>query len=106
MADHDYKEGGWTDKYLIAKRCPECGGTTAGPCTCDVKGVGECTTCQGHGYVPVDPAAVYFVLRLDEDPHARAAAIAYANSVQRQNPQFAMDIRAKVDATRKPGFEI
>jgi len=45
---------------------------------------------------PIDPNADYFVLRLDKDEHARKAALAYADSVETENPVFAADIRAKI----------
>lgn len=41
---------------------------------------------------PVDPKAKYFVLRVDKDPHARAAMRAYSLSVQKDNPVLALDI--------------
>lgn len=41
---------------------------------------------------PLDPKAEYFVLRLDKDPHARKAALAYAKSVRQDNQRFAGDI--------------
>lgn len=41
---------------------------------------------------PVDPNAVYFTLRLDTDPHARAAVRAYAESVRRENSELARDL--------------
>lgn len=44
-----------------------------------------------------DPEAVYFVLRLDTDPHARVAALAYAQSVKPTNLNLAMDIVLKVN---------
>lgn len=68
MVDHDYKSGGWKNKYVIEK--------TDG--------------------TPLDSQAVYFVLRLDEDPHARVAALAYAESVASVNPQFSADIKTKL----------
>ena len=43
-----------------------------------------------------DPEADYFVLRLDKDPHARAAAKAYADSIKDENPNLAFDIRQQV----------
>lgn len=43
-----------------------------------------------------DPEADYFVLRLDKDPHARAAAKAYADSIKEENPNLAFDIREQV----------
>lgn len=64
-----YKKGGWEYKYHIEK----------------VDGS------------PVDPEAEYFVLRLDKDPHARVAAMAYAESVRRVNYQFADDIVSHVE---------
>ena len=39
-----------------------------------------------------DPFAQYFVLRMDTDPHARAAARAYAKSVQYENPKLADEL--------------
>ena len=68
-----YKEDGWKLKYIIEK----------------VDGS------------PVDPDAEYFVLRLDKDPHARVAALAYADSVEKDNPVFATDIRNHVAAYGK-----
>ena len=44
-----------------------------------------------------DPNAVYFVLRLDTDPHARIAATAYAQSIKPSNLNLAMDIMLKVN---------
>lgn len=77
-----YKEGGWQQKYQIKKivtlHGPERDGETK------------------QIVIDPDPNAVYFVLRLDTDPHARNAAFAYARSVQSENPQFAKDIRDKV----------
>lgn len=37
--------------------------------------------------------ARYFVLDHWHDPHARAALAAYAESVHRENPEFAADLR-------------
>ena len=45
---------------------------------------------------PVDPRADYFVLRIDKDPHARVAAMAYADSVEKDNGKFADGIRRAV----------
>jgi len=42
---------------------------------------------------PVDPDAQYFVLRIDTDYAARVAVLAYANSIQVDNPQFAEQLR-------------
>ena len=69
-----YKSGGWKQKYIVAKA-------------------------DGS---PVDPKAVYFVLRLDTDPHARVAAAAYAASVKATNPTLARDIWAKIDEAEYP----
>lgn len=41
---------------------------------------------------PVDPAARYFVLRYDTDPHARLAVWSYAMAVRVDNPQLALDL--------------
>ena len=43
---------------------------------------------------PVDPAAVYFPLRLDSDPYARIGARAYADAVRPANPRLAADLDA------------
>ena len=45
----------------------------------------------------IDPDAVYFVLRVDKDPHAIPALKAYADSVEKDNPEFASDIRALIE---------
>lgn len=41
---------------------------------------------------PVDDDAVYFVLRLDTDPHARRAAEIYAAHCREDNPELAQDL--------------
>lgn len=38
----------------------------------------------------------FFVLRLDSDPHARKAAIAYAESVKESNPHLSFDLYQRV----------
>ncbi len=43
-----------------------------------------------------DPDADYFVLRLDNDPHARIAAYHYALSVKEENPNLAFDLQRKI----------
>ncbi len=43
-----------------------------------------------------DPDADYFVLRLDNDPHARVAAYHYALSVKDTNPNLAFDLQKKL----------
>lgn len=65
-----YLNGGLEQKYIITKK-------------------------NGH---PVDPKAVYFVLRLDQDPNAIKAILAYAVSVGEKNPELAFDLFAKVDS--------
>ncbi|HYG66280.1 MAG TPA: hypothetical protein VD838_01425 [Anaeromyxobacteraceae bacterium] len=75
MADHDYRDGGLRPKYRVAKA-------------------------DGS---PLDEGADYFVLRLDADPHARAAALAYADAVQAENARLADDLRLRV-ASYEPGF--
>ena len=45
---------------------------------------------------PMEPGAEYFVLRIDSDPHARAAIKAYAQSIQKENPNLAFDLLRKV----------
>ena len=41
---------------------------------------------------PVDPHAQYFVLRLDTDPHAREAMMAYLSGVMFEDPEFANEL--------------
>lgn len=41
---------------------------------------------------PVDPKADYFVLRLDTDPAARAAAYIYAREVEKDFPELAQEL--------------
>ncbi len=41
---------------------------------------------------PVDPKAVYFTLRLDTDPHARAAIRAYIENCREAQPELAGDL--------------
>lgn len=45
---------------------------------------------------PCDESADYFVLRLDTDPHARAAARAYSESCKHENMELASDLLARV----------
>ena len=40
----------------------------------------------------VDPNAMYFVLRIDTDPHARVALLAYARSIRASEPEFANEL--------------
>jgi hypothetical protein len=55
---------------------------------------------------PIDEKAAYFLLRLDEDPHARMAAMMYAASVEQENPQLARELRAWVGEFESPGGKI
>jgi hypothetical protein len=72
MADHDFLKGGWNwDKYRVEKS----DGT------------------------PIEPGAVYAVLRIDSDPHARTALRHYAMTVSGINPILAADIMVKLDET-------
>ena len=103
MSDHDYRHGGWKDKYIIFKSGGSCGGCGGrgreGQRECYFQmGGRKCRKCLGTGIdlEPCDPNAMYFVLRLDEDPNARVAALAYADNVEAVNPKFAADIRKKV----------
>jgi hypothetical protein len=43
-----------------------------------------------------DINADYFVLRIDNDPHARVAAKCYAESIKQENRVLAFDILSKV----------
>ena len=47
---------------------------------------------------PIDPKAQYFVLRLDSDACARAAARSYARCVEQTWPGFAQDLFALTDS--------
>jgi hypothetical protein len=38
----------------------------------------------------------WFILRLDTDEHARIAALAYAKSIQPENPELATDLIERV----------
>ena len=68
MANHDYKTGRLTNKYRVEKTNGE----------------------------QIEQNAEYFVLRIDADPHAQTAAMAYANSIENENPEFARDIRNRL----------
>lgn len=53
---------------------------------------------------PVDPNAVYFTLRIDTDPHAVAAILAYIESCREENPNLAGDLEQLLrDLERIPG---
>lgn len=98
MADHDYKQGGWRDKYRLSKVEDPCGACEGLGYVRVPGGTRFCQRCDGTGVavIPVDLDAVYLVVRLDEDPHAAKAARAYAESVRSENPEFADDILAKL----------
>lgn len=93
MADHDYKHGGWKDKYVIFKN--KIIGTIGGSITYH-----DDPAATNKAILPifeqVDPMACYFVLRIDEDIHARRAARAYADSVRAENAVLADDIINKL----------
>ena len=93
-----YKEGGWQNKYRIQKYVGQSG------CNCREAHCG-CWTLSKPIFEDVDPEAVYFVLRLDTDPHARAAAREYARSVKDENPEFAEDILKKIHEGYMKGKE-
>ena len=92
----NYKRGGWDQKYVIQKRCARCRGKGLIGLRSIVPR--HCRRCEGTGVTQIDPKAIYFVLRIDKDPHARKAVLAYAASVEQDNPKFAQDIRDKVKA--------
>lgn len=43
-----------------------------------------------------DPHADYFVLRLDEDPHARQALKSYIKSIRKENQELAKNLQEKL----------
>jgi hypothetical protein len=69
MSEND-KDRGWYQKYII-------------------------TVTKADGSL-VDEQADYFVLRLDKDPAARTAALAYARACFNTAPQLAVDLVRKV----------
>ncbi len=75
-----YKKGGWRRKYFISKTILNDSGSIT-------------------GLRWVDEEAQYFVLRFDQDPHARIAMRAYAKSVEIDNPRFAADILDKLEGS-------
>lgn len=44
----------------------------------------------------IDPDAWYFVLRIDSDPHARAAAMEYCRSIRKENPKLSLELMEAV----------
>lgn len=86
-----YKDGGWKEKYVISKP------TKVTCTTCDSEKTDCGMACDGEvKLLEVGKKGVYFVLRLDTDPHARAAAREYARSVSGDNRQLSHDIYRKV----------
>lgn len=83
-----YEKGGWEGKYAIWKIAKKCRGCN------DIE---HNRDEQCPILMPVDPGAKYFVLRFDTDPHAVAALLTYADSVEVTNPQFAEDIRTQIN---------
>jgi hypothetical protein len=49
-----------------------------------------------------DPNAKYFVLRVDKDPHARVALVAYIESVRPEEPEFASQLVEWLTAAEHP----
>ena len=100
MADQDWKNHGWMEKYIIRRYCDQCEGTGR-----VVEGTRLCHACEGRGWRLPSPEALYFVLRLDcgpdgpHDPNARIAMKAYADAVRTENPKFADDIMQKLAET-------
>jgi hypothetical protein len=94
-----YMTGGLKRKYRILKPCPVCKGEMW---VVEVPGsfghaCGNCSHMgNATGWVDADPDADYFVLRIDKDPHAQAAAFVYAVSVQADNPQLGEELKALV----------
>jgi len=52
---------------------------------------GKCRIEKADGS-PVDPRAMYFTIRLDTDPFARAAARAYIEACRETEPELARDL--------------
>ena len=50
---------------------------------------------------PTDPDAQYFVLRIDTDPHARAALRTYVALVREDNPVLAVDLLLWLDQLKE-----
>ena len=51
---------------------------------------------------PVDPKAVYFVLRLDTDPVAQLVLAYYAELIARDNPRLSKDIQELYWSLKEP----
>lgn len=52
---------------------------------------------------PVSPNARYFVLRIDTDPAAQVALLAYADHVEAEDALFAAQLRSWVSFAKKEG---
>lgn len=46
--------------------------------------------------VKVNTDTRYFVLNIDNDPHAKTAFLAYADAVEKDNPTLADEMRAEL----------
>ncbi len=46
-----------------------------------------------------NPNAQYFVLRIDTDPYARPALVAYADACEKEYPKLARDLRQSLRFT-------
>ncbi len=77
LIENSYQKPRWEQKYYIQK----------------VKALEDGTP----ALVQVDEEAQYFVLRFDEDRHARKAMRAYAQSIKHDAPTFAGDILQKLE---------
>lgn len=85
-----YKKGGLEKSRYLVRKLRTC-------TICNGKGCQKCYR-TGKEIKPIDPNAQYFVLRLDKDRHARNAALAYADSVETDNPELSLDIKKWVYA--------
>ena len=92
-------DSGWKDKYIIHKNKEI--GVIYGSLYWHDGGISNETSMTI--WEDVDPSATYFVLRLDEDPHARIAAQAYADSVRAENAELAKDIENRLAQTIQNG---
>ncbi len=81
IIENSYQKPRWQDKYYIQK----------------IKALEDGTP----ALVQVEEEAQYFVLRFDEDRHARKAMRAYAESLQHDAPTFAADILQKLEESEK-----
>ena len=100
MSGQSYKHGGMRQKFILFKNGGKCSRCNGSGWTHQAGYFGpwnrrRCRQCKGSGrkLVRPNPEAQYFVLRLDKDPHARTAALSYADSVESINPDLANDLR-------------